>query len=262
MAISASAIYGLYKFISVLCQDTLAEWVNETFRLRHLAVSFLTDIDLFSSHLWYFWAIVYDLIFLRLLDKFGLSRYLSYIVPILLLTFIVFNFTPYYNWLTRNWLFMGLPCMCVGRWIREDDKKWLKVFSSSHNCIAIAIISFVLVCIEFYIGSVVLNYPPREMYIFTLPLIVSVFCIALRHPEFGKGTFLAEIGRRYSAVIYIIHILIIAFLSLMLSNEGYLTYTFFPIAVFAISLLVAMLWERLKTVVVQSINEGTRKVAS
>lgn len=253
MAFSASAIYGLYAFMLALRHDTLAEWIETTFSLFNIAKRILTDTDLFVSHLWYFWAILYDLCVLRFLDKFGLSKHLSFVVPVLLIIFFAFNFTPYNRYL-RNWLFMGLPCICLGRWIREDDKKMLKVFSTTHKCLAIGVISFALVCLEFYIESYILKYPPREMYIFTLPLVMAVFYMAIRNPEFGQGTFLSVIGHRYSAGIFIIHALFISLLRLFLSVEGWQEDIFFAIAVFSLSLLVAMLWERFRTFLVTGIN--------
>lgn len=149
---------------------------------------------------------------------------------------------------------MGLPCMCIGRWIREDDKKWLKVFSTLSHCRIIAIISFVLICVEFYVERAVFGYLSREMYIFTLPLIVAVFYMAVRNPDFGSGSFISEIGRRYSAFIYIIHVLVMMLISHVVTFEGWKLYTVFPIAIFITSLLMAMLWRKVTSLTVKNIK--------
>lgn len=47
------------------------------------------------------------------------TKWLRYDAPFLLFLFFVANFTPWHPRF-RNFLFMGLPCMMVGRSIREN----------------------------------------------------------------------------------------------------------------------------------------------
>lgn len=175
MVIGSSALYGVYFFQHAFRHGTLADWITATFSLGVVVKNILINDDFFGIHLWFIWASIYDLLFLRFLDKLGLSKSLSFLVPILLLIFFAFNLTPYYEWM-RNWLFMGLPCMCVGRWIREGDKKWLKVFSTPRSCRTIAVVSFVLVCIEFLVGCIFIGYLPPTC-IFLLCLLLFPYSI-------------------------------------------------------------------------------------
>lgn len=254
MVIGSSTLFGVYFFSNAFRHGTLTEWIAATFSLDVIVENILKDLDLFGGHLWFIWASIYDLLLLRLLDKFGLSKSLSFIVPILLLIFFAFNFTPYDDDV-RNWLFMGLPCMCIGRWIREDEKKWLKVFSTPRCCRAIAVVSFILICAEFSVQRFFLGFLPRNMYIFTLPLVVSVFYMALRNPDFGKDSFVSKIGHRYSAFIYIIHYLINCLFSSYLGYfDGWKKYIVYPVVVFMISLLMAMLWGKLKSFMLKKLG--------
>lgn len=78
--------------------------------------------------------------------------------------------------------------------------------------------------------------------------------MAVRNPDFGKGTFISEIGRRYSAFIYIIHFLInCLFSGYLVYFEGWKKYIVYPVVVFCISLLLAMLWEKFKSVMLKKI---------
>ena len=77
----------------------------------------------------------------------------------------------------------------------------------------------------------------REMFIFTLPFILPWFYWALHNPTFGEGSVFATIGRKYSAYIYIFHILAARLLSHVVDeNASLLSMVIYPFFIFGISL--------------------------
>lgn len=88
------------------------------------------------------------------------------------------------------------------------------------------------------------------MYIFTLPLLLPYFYWALRNPSFGKESWLATIGRKYSAYIYIFHILVANLLPNILESDTFLlSRAIFPFLVFGISLCISWLYVRMKQLI-------------
>ena len=58
--------------------DTFQEWISNTFRLRPILRIIIYDYDLFAMHLWYFYAVLYDLVIFYFADKWKLTKYLRY----------------------------------------------------------------------------------------------------------------------------------------------------------------------------------------
>ncbi len=241
MVLCASALYGAITLTSQIRHDTLGEWANNTFRLRDIVEVIVLDQDLFAFHLWYFYAVLYDLIIFYLADKWKLAKWIRYATPILLFIFLMSNFTPW-NIRFRNFLFMGLPCMMIGRMIREkkdtafsflEKKQYLWVYA----CVSLLMIG-VEMCIHYCIQGKA--YVVRETFIFTLPLFLPFFYAALRNPTFGEGSIWASIGRKYSAYIYIFHVFAGTILwHIVKRNDSLLAKAIYPFLVFAISLLMA-----------------------
>lgn len=240
MVLCASAMYGVVEFQHQIRQDTLQEWVQETLRLRHILGLIVYDNDMFGFHLWYFWAVLYDLTIFYLADKWKLTRFLRILAPLLLLVFFVGNFTPWYG-KCRNFLFMGLPCMMTGRLIRENSDGKFSFLSNGKYLWAYVGGALMLVCCEMLsLHFICSDRGIRDMYIFTLPLFLPLFYYALKHPHFGEGTFWATIGSKYSAYIYIFHVLAARFLGHIVARDAsLLTKSMYPFVVFGISLCMS-----------------------
>lgn len=251
MAIGASILYGLYTIQYNYSHGTLSNWIDHTFALKYIAINIATNHEFFIMHLWFFGAMIYDLLVLRLADRLGLTQMLMRAVPLLLCVFFVVICLTNNIPLVRNWLFMGLPLMMIGRSIRErESSKWLSFFDNDKSCLWILIVSFILVCIEFYVKTKFLGTRGREMYVFTIPLVLAAFHIALRHPQFGKGSFAATIGQRHSAYIYILHILVanIGLHILRIFHAGQIPHLnlVYPIIVFFVCLALSVIWLKAK----------------
>lgn len=240
-------VWGVGGVQNAIRDDTLQSWIDKMFSLRHIGYCVVCDVDLFGFHLWYFWAVLYGLIIFRLADRWKLTGLLRCVAPLLLLMFFIGNFTPWSR-MTRNFLFMGLPCMMLGRLIQERNGGKLSFLADSRYLWAYVCGSFVLVVVEmFVLNQMYADRGVRDMYIFTLPMLLPLFYCALRNPSFGEGSVWAVIGRKYSAYIYIFHVLVSCLLRLLVPwNTSSLVIAVYPFVVFGISLGVS--WMFLKIV--------------
>lgn len=73
MTISASLFYGFLSFSSAIYFGTFDNWFDSKFNLKTIAVYTLFDLDLFQIHLWYFYALAYDLLISDQKEKNALS---------------------------------------------------------------------------------------------------------------------------------------------------------------------------------------------
>lgn len=239
LAVCSSVLYGICELQSQIRHENLQNWIEVTFQPSHVLdmIAFMNE-DLFGYHLWYFWAVLYDLIIFYLADKWHQKKVLVNFTPFLLLIFLVGNFTPW-SLKFRNFLFLGLPCMMIGRLIREKQNIGLFFCSHKKSMVCYTLISYLLIKFEIIVlNSIYNDQGIRNMYVFTLPLILPFFFLALRNQYWGKNSFFATIGRKYSAYIYIFHILVARGLMHLLSEDNFL----FPFAVFAVSLFVSWLF--------------------
>lgn len=255
MALFSSALYGVWELQYQIHHDTLAEWISNNIRLRNILgmLYYNEDMFVFVPHLWYFYAVLYDLIIFYFADKWKMTKWLRYAVPILLLFHFIGNFTPWAPKF-RNFLFMGLPCMMIGRSIREKKDKKFCVFSKQQYMWIYTFISLMMMSGEMWLYGYIYPDNPnkgiRNMYIFTLPLLLPYFYWALRNPSFGKESWLATIGRKYSAYIYIFHILVANLLPNILESDTFLlSRAIFPFLVFGISLCISWLYVRMKQLI-------------
>ena len=137
--------------------------------------------------------------------------------------------------------------MMVGRIIRENKDKAIRFLSNERYFWIYIFCSLLLTCGEIllisYSSSDVSDRGVRNMFIFTLPMFLPYFYWALRHPHFGEGSWLATIGRKYSAYIYIFHVLAATGLGHIVGRgDSLLTKAIYPFLVFGVSLIMSWLF--------------------
>ncbi len=247
MVIGASVLYGINELLDMRSQGTLDEWISNTFRLKSIVRKIIHDSPLFGYHLWYFFAALYCLIIFHYADKWRLTKWLRYATPVLLLVLFFSNFKPIPHIGTRTFLFMGLPCMMIGRCIRENNDKAFHFLSNERYLWFYTFGALLLAYGEMLMFRTVYHdNGAKEIYIFTLPVFLPYFYWALRHPQFGEGSWMATIGRKYSAYIYIFHVLVGRTLLLYIEKgDSLLIRAAYPFMVFGISLCVSWLFDRL-----------------
>lgn len=246
MVLCASMLHGLWTLQHEIRHDTLSLWVEQNIRLRHLIYLLVSDNDLFGFHLWYFYAVIYDLLLFRIIDKLHLTKYNKYITPLLLLVFLAGNYTPWYPKL-RNFLFFGFPCMMIGRWIREGKDKAFSFLGNPNRMALFVSVSILMAYAEmFLLNHFYHGKGFREMFMFTLPMLLPFFYYALRHPYWGYGSIWATIGRKHSANIYIFHVLTASVLSHIVDFSDAYMRVMTPFLVFLVTLLVSYIITRIR----------------
>lgn len=198
----------------------------------------LLNASPWGVHLWYFCAILYVLVILRVADKMRMRSFLYGLVPFLFLVNYLLSFSRHIM-LYRNFLFTGLPYVLLGILFREKGDKW-KLPSWSDRRLATGLVIATLL-----LGAEILFYwlcglrVIREHFLMTLPIAAGFFILALRHPSFGAGGMAALIGRKYSPYIYIFHPIFICLRPLLI--EIPLMDYAFPIIIFVLTTVFVIL---------------------
>lgn len=171
----------------------------------------------FSGHLWYLGAVLYTQIVIYFLEKWQLKRAIYMTIPILLLTDIVFGkysillFGREFDYLlVRNWLFVGIPFFSIGMLMNE---KKLRI-----GWWGIPVFTLTTILERFLLVRNGLN-AARDQYISTIFLSISVLSFALEYKG-SINNWLAQIGNRLSAWIYIIHPIFITCFTFIASRIG------------------------------------------
>ncbi len=186
--------------------------------------------------LWYLLAFLYTLAVFIVANRFITFKLLLPIIIILLtitsiVTYLEYPLTDTYsNYLVMNWLLFGIPFFSIGIYVRQKSNYLLHI---NKNILFFAIALFIITT---YIESTLapINY---ELYISSILLGVSLFLASLNIHQ-RKDNFLSICGRKYSALIYLIHTLLINKLFSILAVSGLLNLA--PVINFIISLGTSM----------------------
>lgn len=214
--------------------------------------------------LWYLTAYLWALACIYLFVKLKLDKLLFFLIPIgltinlLMGTYssLLFDVQPVFittSWLNRNFFTVALPCIAIGIAVRLSQN-FLR--SNKLPLILILLFGIGLLCERYFI----LNQMPEnvigDISIFTIPLSVAVFILAISNPK--PESTISRMGKRHSTNIYLLHILIYSLLGttmLALSlPEPYIGYSIFP-ATILFTILVSEIGQRLKIVILNQFNK-------
>lgn len=246
MTISASLFYGFVSLSSAIYSGTFDNWIDSKFNLKTIAVYTLFDLDLFQIHLWYFYALAYDLLIIYFLVRKKKTHYLYYAIPLMLLVFFLLRYLRYPNCYYRNWLFEGLPCISIGMFIREYEEKIKSLFTDT-QLIVFALFSLILCSFELLLHNLIWGGQiVSEMYVFSIPVSVCLLCLAVKNPSIGENTNIIKIGSVYSPYIYILHMFVGQYLLVINLDE----YPLFKTGIiFLESLLLSIFYIYLKKLI-------------
>lgn len=251
MALCASSIYGLWTICHEYKHGTLYAWFEQTCTIKNIIQLIIMNEDMFRRHLWFFWALLYDLLALRVADHFDFTKYFKLLAPLLLIAFFVLAFSTPNESFYRNWLFMGLPFMMIGRWIKEEKEKCHSIFYRQRGYAWIVGLSLLFSCLENYLFGDILH----EMFLSTVPLVIGIFSISLQHPHLGNNTIISNIGRKHSANIFIISELVaLNFQYIPIVNKLSFGDISYPFMIFLISWSLSIGWLKLKDSIVSTGN--------
>ena len=206
----------------------------------------------FAYHLWYLLAFLYVLIIVYSVRKLGMKKLLFAAVPFLILVSIVIGrysevFLGRFISLdfSRNAYFLGLPFFCIGWFISENREKITAKLNKRLLILLIAVFGM-LGPVEYFVLEMLGKGSVGDMYFSTAFFVVSVFVYCAFFSQ-GKTIF-ANIGRKFSTSVYIVHVLVIDVLYDIISKTSLRDlYAYVaPFAIYAVSLMIAWVWDKLR----------------
>lgn len=198
-----------------------------------------------GTHLWYLPSILYVYFIYYFVDKYKLHKMFYFLIPILLILNILMGEVAInyklssLNFITRNFLFTGLPFFMIGNYINCNKDK-IKL-----NNIYI-IITFIIASLFALLSYLYLK--PYDFYINTIFLSLSIFLFAIKNPNIvNEKNIFSIIGEKYSMYIYISHIIILDAIKIMFYPiESRLMRYLLPIIIVFISLIVSIIYSKFK----------------
>ena len=233
LAVGSSVLYNFVHCIELLQGGgSIFEYLSTTFTPKVIVAFFIINADPSSFHLWFLWASLYVYIIFFFVDKIKKVNSL-YILSCLL--YIVSIPVLYSKGYVTNFLFLGLPYMCLGRYIKEK-KVFLSKFSDK-TFLFFVILSLILIVIECYVlGHFKMD--GLDSHLFVLPAVFCLFSLALRNPSFGNG-IISTIGRQDSGFIYIFHVLVARnILSSIFPHQSLIGEILYPVTIFLVTIAV------------------------
>lgn len=253
LAIKANFIYLLWDSFYALVSWNM-DFFQKMFTWKSLLKFLLLNESPMKAHLWYLGAIAYVLIILQAANRLKCMKMLYCLTPVLLLGDLVFGKYAIVIWgrefpyiLVRNFLFVGIPYVCIGQLIRNGMGQRIK--KSVLGCL---IILFSLTSI--FERTLLVNSgmnATRDHYISTTFLAIAVFLFALKCD--GHKGVLAAVGCKHSTWLYILHPIFITCLGTVAKRVGiYGTYKYIaPIVVYIATLMFLTMIEKYKNRIVQ-----------
>lgn len=203
----------------------------------------------YCPHLWYLSAYIYVLVIILAIEKLNLWKIFFISIPFLLAVDLCFGkysivlWNREFDWLyVRNFLFVGLPYVLIGAYIRkfENKVKRISTMFTIGGVILFSTTSFVERELLIYLGANAI----REHYISTTFMAVTLFLTFLNNKSYNNYK-LSQFGRNDSLYIYVFHIMVSTFLNIGIKHSHLpwlieLYSIFAPIFVLIVTLLFVM----------------------
>lgn len=201
-------------------------------------------------HLWFLWALVYCYLFA--LIWFGDGNRLWTAGPlglVLLVGMVLFQefahclpFNPAIPFrgmpvrLCFLFVFRALPFFLLGIWIRRNEAVIRKLELSAWTYAAVAFAGAVAAAVEYRL------FGNSQFYLGNYLTAIALFAWAIRHPE-GGWKPMVFIGRRLSLLVYVLHVAVWQYLSILLRglhvDQWPLVRWTLPCIIVALSLFIA-----------------------
>lgn len=218
--LGANFLYFITELLTSLAAGRLGDFFSECFSVKSMTVFLLLNESPFAGHLWYLGATLYALLLISLLRRLTANwKMILYIIsPIFIICSLALTKysvllwgrelvpEPYY---LRNFLFTGLPYFSIGLFLSEHKSAAEKLGNKQAVCLGFVLLFAATTVFEYFILKRTGLYADGEIYLSTTFFAVALF-VMLSSPFWNtkKLSLVKKIGRDYSAMIYIIHILI------------------------------------------------------
>lgn len=267
LTVISTLFYFLFQSIT---GESSYDWVTQAFNMKDACFWLFFNFTPIAGHLWYFYALLYVFIIIYTGHKIKRISFLYKLLPLLFLGNYILS---YFHFITyRNFLFTGLPYILLGCLFRKNEKQFKIYAIKSKALILILIFSCLGLGLEILCYKFTDTIVIRDHFLFTLPMVICVFILALKHPHWGANSLLTTIGKKYSAHIYIMQIWVInnlvphGFIFLCGKDtyeritQSYLFKNSYPFLVFGITLIIAFIFNKLWSLFLQKKN--TKQIAN
>lgn len=217
----STVLYLAYQFASrrLLEGASFKGMLMEYFSPRELVMLLVFDRVTFAPHLWFVYGLltVYLVLYALTCSR---SRWATWILrsrwfPFALavggmaLRFAAFFSSWEINYFSvadvafyRNWIFMGLPFVMMGQVLRANVPRVRACNDGVLWSVTIGGIFLMIVEWQVYL-KVHATYP--EVYIGSILIMIGLFALSLKHPDWGGNTVMANFGSFFTMPVYILH---------------------------------------------------------
>ena len=226
LLVYSSLLYFIWNIVQCIRLDeSLLDHFYSLLNMKRWIMFVFFNESLFSEHLWYLGALLYALVMILLVDKFSNRKKLYKLIPFLLASNIVLgNYSTMLFGvrlpliLTRNFLFCGLPFFLLGDALRE------KQHTLKRKQLSALVICSVLLTIAENVFLINQENPfNADCFIATPFLAYSLFLLFLEDRRVSETPLLrniAQLGKRTSTAIYIIHPIVITIVGELVEFAG------------------------------------------
>lgn len=251
LIVLSNLLYFAYGFGMAFLYHDMTAYLANTFTLKNCADFILFNVSPFCGHLWFLTALLYSMLFAPFLFKRHKNVFLIGIVAVLLIANQVLgNYSSVIwnqeipNYFTRNFLFMGIPYFLIGHLMAKNNMQNCQL---SRIGLAVGILGFSLTTLaeKFLFARMGITLQ-GENYVSTIFVSIGLFLFALQFSADSTARWwsrVADIGRRYSLFIYIVHPVFVDIIKIIISKYSLPDNAFLWTAlVWAASLLCAVIF--------------------
>lgn len=205
----ANGVYFLWKLANLRMEGILSvRAVQSLFAGEPLLKWLIWNQSPFMGHLWFLGALLYCYLFYALLVHKGWEERCYPLIPVcltgnLLLGVALPVLGQEISFLyVRNFWLTGLPFFLWGHWFaRQEGQGRLRIRDS--YCLAGIVVGAGLSMAEMFLSG------GAELYLGSILIAAGLFLLAIRHPDWGRGSLLEHIGERDSLSIYLWQMILI-----------------------------------------------------
>lgn len=219
--------------------DTWKDWLNLIFWGRSI-----------MSTLWFMTDLATGWFLITLICKFGLERLLPFCIVVIPLQVILSGYLPYlgvteFMGISIETYFHTVPYSLGYLSLGFVLSRWQGKATLTTAALVSGVLLFVATS---FVENAIVGFPRGGAweYLSTLPLVSCLLMLAIKYKDFGQGSWGELVGRKHSANIYYVHMLVIVYAEALLahSTRSYGYYKLGFVYVFVLSLLLSCLYER------------------
>ena len=191
--LGANGVYFVWRLLALWEQGSLT---------LEAAAGFFNWKSLLGWVLWFLGALLYCYCLYGIFVRKGLEERVYFLIPLCLGANLLLGeglsvFGKGISFLyVRNFWLTGLPFFLWGHWMFREERKG-KLMGNPGLCAAGIVFG---ACLS--MGELMLS-GGGELYLGSILMTAGIFSLALRRPDFGKGSFLAHVGEKTALHIYL-----------------------------------------------------------